>query len=110
MSDGTSESLSWSDEIGRLRLAGYLEGTTLILLLLVAVPLKRLAGIEGFVTVMGPIHGGSFILYFVCAINAVSALSFKPRETARIVIAALVPFGTFINDRFLAIKRKEGAL
>lgn len=105
MSSWTSS--SWFDEIGRLRLAGYLEGTTLILLLLIAVPLKHLAGIEGFVSIMGPVHGASFVLYFVCAVNAVSAISFKPRETARIVIAALLPFGTFVNDRFLARKHKE---
>ena len=101
------QSLSWFDELGRLRLAGYLEGTTLILLLLVAVPLKHLAGVDGFVTLMGPVHGGSFVLYFVCAVNVVAAQSFKPMETARIVIAALLPFGTFINDRFLARKHRE---
>lgn len=107
MSDTTSR--SWFDEMGRLRLAGYLEGTTLILLLLVAVPLKHLGGIDGFVTVMGPAHGGSFVLYFVCAVNAVSARSFKPMQMARIVIAALLPFGTFVNDRFLARKHREMA-
>lgn len=101
------QSLPWFDEIGRLRLAGYLEGTTLILLLLVAVPFKHLAGIDAFVTLIGPVHGGSFVLYFVCAVNAVAAQSFKPMETARIVIAALLPFGTFINDRFLARKHRE---
>ena len=100
-------SLSWFDELGRLRLAGYLEGTTLILLLLVAVPLKHLAGTDSFVSLMWPVHGGIFVLYFVCAVNVVAAQSFKPMETARIVIAALLPFGTFINDRFLARKHRE---
>lgn len=99
--------LSWFDDIGRLRLAGYLEGTTLVTLLFVAVPFKHLAGYGGLVSVVGPIHGGSFVLYFVCAVSVVFARSFRWPETARIVIAALLPFGTFVNDRFLARKHRE---
>lgn len=93
--------MSWRSPIGVLRVAGYAEGTTLILLLFVAVPLKRLAGIPEAVSIMGPIHGLTFVGYFVLAVNAVSGGGWQTRDIVRVVIAALLPFGTFINDRFL---------
>lgn len=46
-----------------LRLASLGEGATLLLLLLIAVPLKRLAGWPTGVSIMGPIHGAAFLLY-----------------------------------------------
>ena len=45
---------SWLENIGLLRLAGFLEGATLITLLFVAVPMKRFLGEPGMVTIMGP--------------------------------------------------------
>lgn len=98
---------SWLEDIGLLRLAGFLEGATLITLLFVAVPMKRLLGEPGMVSIMGPVHGGAFVLYFVMAISVVFGRSFTTKEIARIVVAALVPFGTFVNDRFLARKHRE---
>ena len=46
-----------------LRWMSWLEGGTLLLLLLVAVPLKRLAGIPEVVSWVGPVHGGAFLVY-----------------------------------------------
>lgn len=98
---------SWLDDIGLLRLAGFLEGATLITLLFVAVPIKRLLEEPGMVSIMGPVHGGAFVLYFVMAISVVFGRSFTAKEIARIIVAALLPFGTFVNDRFLARKHRE---
>ena len=95
------------DPIGQLRLAGFVEGTTLILLLFVAVPLKRLGEYPTAVTIMGPIHGFTFIAYLIMATNAVSGGGWRAGEIARVLIAAVLPFGTFINDRYLARKHTE---
>ncbi|MEY4733742.1 MAG: hypothetical protein RLZZ464_1808, partial [Pseudomonadota bacterium] len=46
-----------------LRWASWAEGATLLLLMLVAVPLKRLADWPLGVSVMGPIHGAAFVVY-----------------------------------------------
>ena len=60
-----------------LRWASFLEGLTLILLVCLAVPLKRMAGMPEFVTVMGPIHGLAFVAYLamVARSSAASLLS-----------------------------------
>lgn len=93
----------------RLRLVGLADGTTLLLLLLVAVPLKHAAGLPQAVSVMGPVHGLAFILYAVTLVEAISAGGWTRRDAARAALACLVPFGTFINDRWLRAKRATAA-
>jgi integral membrane protein len=58
-------------EVRRLRYASLLEGTTLLLLLGIAVPLKHIFGWDMGVRVMGPIHGLAFVSYTWLVINAV---------------------------------------
>lgn len=89
----------------RLRLVGLLEGVTLLLLLLVAVPLKHAAGLPQAVSVIGPIHGLVFILYAVTLIEAISAGGWTRRAAVLAVLACLLPFGTFLNDRRLRAMR-----
>lgn len=91
----------------RLRLAGLVEGTTLLLLLGVAVPLKRLAGWPEGASVMGPVHGLAFLLYAYALAEAASAGAWPWRHIARAALACLLPFGTFLNDRWL---RRRAAL
>jgi integral membrane protein len=56
-------------QVGRLRLIGYLEGLSLIVLLFVAVPLKHFYNEPGLVSNMGPIHGSLFLLFVYTAIS-----------------------------------------
>ncbi|HEY8566918.1 MAG TPA: DUF3817 domain-containing protein [Beijerinckiaceae bacterium] len=93
-----------SDPLGRLRLMGWVEGTTLLLLVGVAVPLKHLGGWPQAVSVLGPVHGLAFLAYLAAAIEAVSSGGWTRREAARLFGVSLVPFGTFLNDRWLAAR------
>lgn len=47
----------------RLHAASLFEGTTLFILLAVAVPLKQFAGWDLGVSLMGPLHGLAFVAY-----------------------------------------------
>ena len=49
--------------IGRLRLMGFIEGMSLLILLFIAMPLKYWADYPMAVTIVGSVHGGLFILY-----------------------------------------------
>jgi len=88
--------------VGKVRAVGALEGISFLLLLGVAVPLKRLAGIPEPVTWVGWIHGLLFISYCLVLLLALvnGALSFKKSGIA--FLASLVPFGPFLFDRKLA--------
>jgi integral membrane protein len=92
----------------RLRLLGLAEGVTLLLLVFVAVPLKRLAGVVLASKIMGPVHGVVFLLYVYTLVEAIASGGWTRRAASRAALACLVPFGTFLNDR--AIRRYlEGA-
>ncbi len=94
--------LSFASPLNRLRLVGLIEGTTLLALLVIAVPLKHLAGVTEATAVVGPIHGMAFVLYIVALIENFAGGGWRPRDMMRVSLVALVPFGTFANDRWLA--------
>lgn len=95
-------------QLRRMRAVSLLEGTTLLLLILVAVPLKHLAGLPVATAIMGPVHGMAFLLYVWMLIQTVSAGGWSRSETTRMVVAAFIPFGAFANERVLA--RRQAAL
>ncbi len=73
----------------------YLEGTTLIALMLIAVPLKRLAGISEGVSVLGPIHGVCFVLYLWAVFDTVARGSGPTGFLLNALLASVIPGGTF---------------
>jgi integral membrane protein len=98
-SDPRAERLS---QLRWMRAISLIEGSTLLLLVLVAVPLKHLAGFAAATRVMGPIHGVAFLAYVWMLIQLVSAGGWSRSEITRLVLAAFIPFGSFVNGRVLA--------
>lgn len=82
-----------------LRLASLAEGSTLLLLVLVAVPLKRLAGWSFGVSVMGPLHGAAFLIYAVMVLQHLTDRRIAHREAVQLLLAAFVPFGVLLVGR-----------
>jgi integral membrane protein len=95
-------------QLRKMRAVSLLEGTTLLQLIGVAVPLKHLAGYPIATRVMGPVHGVAFVLYLWMLIQTVSIGGWPRAATARMVLAAFIPFGAFLNERALA--RRQSAL
>ena len=79
-----------------LRFMALLEGSSLLLLLLVAVPLKRLIGIPEAVQLIGPIHGLLFIVFNALLIVAMLKKQVTIRQYVLGFIASLIPVGTFV--------------
>jgi len=93
-------------KIGRLRIIGFLEGISLLLLVFVAVPLKYVAGEPGFTKILGPVHGALFLLFVFNTLSVGVEQSWKFRTTTwKVLLACIIPFGTFYIDRH--ILRKE---
>jgi integral membrane protein len=86
-------------QLRQLEIASFAEATTLILLMLIAVPLKHFAGWNLGVKVMGPVHGLAFLAYIWFVVQTVTR-----REIARLMVVAFIPFGGFYNLRFLSKK------
>jgi integral membrane protein len=79
-----------------LRFMALLEGSSLLLLLLVAVPLKRLMGIPEAVQIIGPLHGLLFMAFNALLIAAMLKKQLTIKQYVLGFIASLIPVGTFI--------------
>jgi integral membrane protein len=92
--------MNFSTSLGRLRLAGLLEGISFLVLLGVAMPLKYFAGQPEAVRIVGLTHGGLFLAYVAAIVQAQCDDKKWPwRRSALVLLAALLPFGPFVVDR-----------
>ncbi|MEL6348579.1 MAG: DUF3817 domain-containing protein [Myxococcota bacterium] len=88
--------------IGRLRVVGWFEGASYLLLLFVAMPLKYLAGHPEMVEVVGMAHGLLFMTFCGLAIHAAVDQQWPITRLLGAFIASVLPFGPFVFDaRFL---------
>ena len=83
------------------RVVALTEATS-FLLLLVASVLKRTADAEILVTILGPIHGVLFVAYVLIALNLKDEQRWTTKETGYILLGAVIPFGGYVVDRWLA--------
>jgi integral membrane protein len=84
--------------LGRFRLVSFLEGLSFLILLLIAMPLKYLAGEPGAVRVVGMIHGVLFLAYVLLLIQVWADTRWPLQRIALLFVASLLPFGTFVAD------------
>ena len=84
--------------IGRLRLVGLIEGSSYLLLLGVAMPLKYAAGMPEAVKYTGQIHGLLFVLYILLVLHAWADKKLNLKWAFLASIAAVLPFGPFLID------------
>jgi len=82
-----------------------LEGTSFLLLLGVAMPLKYLAGITLATRILGMVHGLAFVAYEMQVLNALATKRWPGRTIALGALAGFLPLGTFY---FMAhVRRRE---
>lgn len=82
----------------RLRLVGIAEGISFLVLVFIAVPLKRLGGHPEAVQLIGPIHGLLFVLYVLTIIQAKTEYGWPLGKMMLALLASVVPGGTFYAD------------
>ena len=84
--------------LGRLRVIGWGEGLSFLLLLGIAMPLKYWFGQPGYVRVVGMAHGALFLLYVAAAWQAAMIQEWAWRRTALVFLASLLPAGPFVVE------------
>ena len=90
-----------------LRIASLAEGTSWLLLLFIAMPLKYLADAPLAVRVVGSIHGALFVVLCLLLLRTWIARGWPITRAALCFIAALFPFGAFVLER--SLKREQAA-
>lgn len=79
-----------------LRWSALFEGSSLLLLLGVAMPLKYYADIPEAVKIIGPIHGVLFLIFIVLLLSHAAKGELNILKTLAGFFASFIPFGTFI--------------
>ncbi len=84
-----------------LRLVALLEGSSFLVLLFIAMPLKYLAGLPLGVRIVGSVHGVLFLMFMAALYRAGRQRDWPRRRSLLAFVSSIVPFGTFIFDRSL---------
>ena len=82
----------------RLRWAGLAEGTSFLVLLGIAMPLKYLAGKPQAVRAVGSVHGFLFVIYVLMVLLAARKFRWGIPTILMALAAAIFPFGPFWFD------------
>lgn len=85
----------------QLRFASILEGVSLLVLVLIAMPLKHALGMPMAVRVVGGLHGMLFVVLLLSALRAHLEGSVEKGLLAKVVGLSLLPFGFLFADRRL---------
>ncbi len=81
------------------RVVSFLEGTSYLLLLFVAVPIKYWMNDPQYVKLLGMPHGLLFVTYLVIAFLIKSELKWNNKTLGVVILASVIPFGTFYVDK-----------
>lgn len=84
-----------------LTIMGYLEGSSLLVLLGIAMPLKYMMGMPEAVKYVGMLHGILFIAYLVVLMGSAVKIKMPLWAIPAGVLGSFLPFGPFIFDYLL---------
>lgn len=99
-----------TDPLQRFRTIALIEGLSFLLLLFVSMPMKYYLGFAGFSWWVGAIHGGLFVVYIILAIEILIRRRINFLQFLRVIIASIIPFGTFFNERMLKAQQIKFAV
>ncbi|REG86162.1 DUF3817 domain-containing protein [Winogradskyella sediminis] len=81
------------------RVVALLEGVSYILLLFIATPIKYMYKDPQYVGLLGMPHGILFMAYVVIAVLISSDMKWPTRTFWIVLLASIIPFGTFYVDK-----------
>ena len=90
-----------SQFLSRLRLLSIVEGTSTLLLFGIAMPLKYFADMPLAVRIVGSLHGLLFVCLTIVFLLATHRVPISKKLATAGIIAAVLPFGPFVFDRWL---------
>jgi integral membrane protein len=84
----------------RFRVIAYVVGVLLLVLTLVAMPLKYAADRPALVETIGPIHGFVYMVYLVLGFDLARRARWSLRRTVVLLLAGTIPFMSFVAERW----------
>ncbi|MEM9928827.1 MAG: DUF3817 domain-containing protein [Bacteroidota bacterium] len=85
-------------QLGRLRILGFIEGVSFLLILFVTMPLKYYFELPGPNKVIGMLHGILFFGYCYFVVDVGLDRGWNWKVIGLCLLASIIPFGTFWAD------------
>lgn len=83
----------------RYRIAAWVVGVMLLILVGVAMPMKYLAGQPLLVQTVGPLHGFLYMVYLATAFDLAVRCRWRLSRTLPVLLAGTVPVLSFVAER-----------
>ena len=87
--------------LNKFRVFSIIEGTSLLILLFIAMPAKYVLGVGTIVPVVGMVHGLLFMAYMVFSLMVSHRQQWSIIKWLLVFLAGVVPFGFFASDYYL---------
>lgn len=91
----------YKSNLGLLRIIGFIEGMSFLILLCIAMPMKYIWEMPEFNYSMGVTHGALFVLYVFFVLLVTIQFKWSLTTCFWALFASIIPFGTFVADKKL---------
>lgn len=88
-----------SGALTRFRVLAYVVGVMLLVLVLVAMPMKYLGDDPTLVETVGPLHGFLYAVYLIVSLDLASRRKWRIGRTLAVLLAGTIPFLSFVAER-----------
>jgi integral membrane protein len=90
------------------RVAAWVTGVGLLVLVFIAMPLKYFFGEPRPVALVGMMHGFLYMAYIVCTLILAERCRWRPLEAVVILLAGTIPIASFVAERQVTRRVREG--
>ena len=90
------------------RIAAWVTGIGLVILVFIAMPLKYFFGQPQLVAVVGVTHGFLYMVYIVCTLLLAERGRWKPFDALLILLAGTIPLAGFFAERRVTQRVRAG--
>jgi integral membrane protein len=90
------------------RVAAWVTGIGLLVLVFVAMPLKYFFGQPQLVAIVGVAHGFLYMAYIVCTLLLAERGRWKPLDALLILLAGTIPVASFVAERRVTARVRAG--
>ena len=100
--------MSITTALRNYRVAAWVTGIGLLVLVFIAMPLKYLFDEPRPTAIVGMLHGFLYMAYIVCTLILAERCRWRPFEAVVILLAGTVPIASFVAERQVARRVRDG--
>lgn len=100
--------MSIAAALRNFRIAAWVTGIGLIVLVFVAMPLKYFFDTPGPVAIVGVTHGFLYMIYIVATLILAERVRAKPLEALVVLLAGTIPIASFVAERAVTARVRAG--